>query len=77
MRYTDIFGFLHTDGFCFRFTKIGDGANAESECTIVGGNAYNFSRKEKIPLGGYENPTPQGTEASEDDLARINQIANA
>jgi hypothetical protein len=73
VRYSDIFGYLHTDGFCFRFTKIGDGAGMESECTIVGGNTYNFSRREKIPASGYENPTLKQTEV---DLTRINKIAD-
>jgi hypothetical protein len=75
-RYTDIFGYLHTDGFCFLFTKIGDGANVQSECAAAGGNNYNFSRREKIPSSGYENPAFQPGGASEADLARINKIAS-
>jgi hypothetical protein len=76
VRYTDIFGYLHTEGFCFRFTKVGDGANIQSECTIVGGNTYNFTRREKLPVVGYESPTFKGGEASDCDIARINKIAN-
>jgi hypothetical protein len=74
VRYTDIFGYLHTEGFCFRFTKIGDGANIKSDC-MVGGNSYNFVRSKKLPATGYETPTIKGSEATEYHLARINQIA--
>ncbi|HWX61356.1 hypothetical protein [Bradyrhizobium sp.] len=75
VRYTDIFGYLHTEEFCFRFTKIGGGANIKSDCTMVGSNSYNFVRRKKLPATGYETPTKKGSEATEYHLARINQTA--
>jgi hypothetical protein len=73
VRYTDIFGYLHTEGFCFRFTRIGDGAGVESVCAIVAGDSYNYTRREKIPPEGIDSIAPQGTELSADDVARLNK----
>ena len=74
VRYTDIFGYLHTDGFCFRFLEVGDGNIKESTCAIVAGNSFNYSRTEKIPLDGLEAINPQGSELSSDRIAELNRV---
>jgi hypothetical protein len=61
VKYTDVFGYAHTDGFCFRFGKM-DMRTGEYACNIAGGSKYNYSRSEKIPAEGYEALPPQGAE---------------
>jgi hypothetical protein len=61
IRYTDVFGYLHTEGFCFRFHKFGFD-NTTSECALVAGDEYNYSRSEKIPLEGVKALSPRGAE---------------
>ena len=69
VRYTDIFGYLHTEGFCFRFFEIGDGSSKSSTCAIVAGNDYNYTRTEKLPPEGLVGIVPQGAELSMDVIA--------
>ena len=71
IRYTDIFGYLHTEGFCFPYTKLGI-EQAESACAIVAGKNYNYSRRERIPPEGSEFIPPQGAELTADDIAKFN-----
>lgn len=63
VKYSDVFGYLHTEGFCFLFTKFG-GTYEDSECIIIGSNLYNYSRAEKIPPEGFLAMQPQGAELS-------------
>jgi hypothetical protein len=44
IKYTDVFGYLITKGFCFRFRL---GNNAISE--LVGGRIYNYTKYQKTP----------------------------
>jgi hypothetical protein len=60
IKYTDVFGYAHADGFCFRFGKMD--SNGKFNCNIAGNRQYNYSRTEKIPPEGYENLPSQGAE---------------
>lgn len=71
IRYSDLFDYLHTEGFCFRFLKI-TSDKAASECSIVAGDNYNYRRREKIPPEGFETIPPQGAELTFEDIAKAN-----
>ncbi len=70
VRYSDVFDNLHTEGFCFRFLTIGID-QAVSECAVVAGRNYNYSRTEKIPAEGFEILSPQGAELSAEDIEKF------
>ena len=71
VRYTDVFEYLYTEGFCFRYIKIGIDQTV-SQCAIVAGKNYNYSRREKIPLEGIETLSPQGAELTDKDIEKLN-----
>jgi hypothetical protein len=72
IRYTDVFEYLHTEGFCFRYVQIGI-EQTESTCAIVAGKNYNYRRREKIPSEGFEVIPPQGAELTIDDIEKVNE----
>ncbi len=72
IRYTDVFNNLHTEGFCFRFFQPGIDL-VESKCAIVAGHNYNYNRTEKIPAEGFESLSPQGSELTAEDIAKLNE----
>jgi hypothetical protein len=76
IRYADVFEYLHTEGFCFRYTQIGID-QAASQCAIVAGKNYNYSRREKIPPEGFEAISPQGAELTYDDIERLSAQMHA
>jgi hypothetical protein len=43
IKYADAFGYLHTKGFCFKIRL------HRGPIELAGGNAYNYSRSEKMP----------------------------
>ena len=71
VRYTDVFDYLHTEGFCFRYTQIGVD-QTPSICAIVAGKNYNYSRREKIPPEGFATLPPQGAELTWEDVEKLN-----
>lgn len=70
-RYADLFDYLHTEGFCFRYLTLGIDQGA-STCAIVAGKNYNYKRSEKIPVAGLETIQTQGAELTFDDIAKLN-----
>ena len=76
VRYTDVFEYLHTEAFCFRYLKIGI-EQAESTCAIVAGKNYDYSRREKIPPEGFETIPPRAAELTADDIEKANDAIRA
>jgi len=68
IKYSDVFGYLHTHGFCFHFFNL---KHREVDAAVTGSDKYNYERTEKIPPGGFRDLAPRGAEMhypSEDKL---------
>lgn len=59
VRYTDVLGYMHTEGFCFRFFSI-ETDDRPSTCAIVAGRKYNYDRTEKFRRSDSRRWPPRG-----------------